>query len=121
MFSNGAWVKIWKCEKGNGNYYVAQMSTSRKNQEGNYETDWSDGRVRLVGTAAKQAEKIKDGDRLQIESCGVTNTYDKEKKVTYTNYVIFAFSNASNTDKQPTKSTTVNQSSSDEDEDLPFT
>lgn len=119
MFSNGAWVKIWKCEKGNGNYYQAQMSTSRKNQEGNYETDWQDGRVRLVGTAAKQAEKIKDGDRIQIESCGVTNTYDKEKKITYTNYVIFAFSESGGK-KQTTNPAPVKQSNSEEEEDLPF-
>jgi len=121
MFSNGAWAKIWKCEKGQGNYYVAQMSTSRKNQDGNYENDWSDGRVRLVGTAAKQAEKIKDGDRLQIENCGVTNTYDKEKKVTYTNYVIFAFSESGGEKKKNTKASPAKKVEVEEDEDLPFT
>jgi ribosomal 50S subunit-recycling heat shock protein len=127
MFGNGAWVKVWKCEKGQGNYYMAQMSSSRKNQEGQYETDWSDGRVRLVGTAAKQAEKIKAGDRLQIENCGVTNTYDKEKKTTYTNYVVFAFSNnADSTQTQaakPTKTTKTAKSSDvteTSDDELPF-
>ena len=128
MFGNGAWVKVWKCEKGQGNYYMAQMSSSRKNQEGQYETDWSDGRVRLVGTAAKQAEKIKAGDRLQIENCGVTNTYDKEKKTTYTNYVIFAFSNNAynNAQTQPnkptksTKTTKASEASETSDDELPF-
>ena len=132
MFANNAWVKIWKCEKAQGNYYLAQMSTSRKNESGEYETDWSDGRVRLVGTAATQAKKIKDGDRLQIANCGVTNTYNKEKKTVYTNYVVFSFaedSNQGDTGKQkaaPKKTTKKQEDDSfmnvpdTDDEDLPF-
>lgn len=130
MFANGSWVKIWECKKGNGNYYEARMSTSRKNQDGQYEQDWGDGRVRLVGTAAKQAENINDGDKLQIERCGVTNKYDKEKKVSYTNYVIFAFSNGDTQSGQNTntKSVSQNKQSGDFmkvpddaiDEELPF-
>ena len=125
MFSNNAWVKVWKIEKGQGNYYMAQMSSSRKNQDGQYENDWSDGRVRLVGTAAKQAEKIKAGDRVQIENCGVTNTYDKDKKVTYTNYVVFAFSNNNNNNdntqqKSKKKTSNTNTQKQSDDEELPF-
>ena len=132
MFANGSWVKIWKCEKGQGNYYLAQMSTSRKNDAGEYEQDWSDGRVRLVGNAAKQAEKINDGDRMQINNCGVTNKYDKEKKTMYTNYVVFSFEEEANksaptkTKSAPTKKSPkkdddnfMNVPETDDDE-LPF-
>ena len=122
MFGNRSWVKIWKCEKGQGNYYVAQMSSSKKNSEGAYETDWNAMGVRLVGTAAKQAEKISDGDRRQIKECGVTNKYDKEKKVTYTNYVVFAFEDEAgdgSQQKAAKNSDFVNVSEDSEDE-LPF-
>lgn len=123
MFGNGSWVKIWKCEKGNGNYYIANMTTSKKGQDGKYEQDWGDGRVRLVGTAAKQAEKIKNGDRMQIENCGVTNTYNKEKKIVYTNYVVFAFTNSEDkgSGKSAQTKTKAAASVNEEDEDLPFT
>lgn len=90
-FRNGAYAKVWKVKPGKGNYYEAEMSTSRKKQDGTYETDWSYKFVRLVGTAAEQAQSIKDGDSVQIGSCDVTNKYDKERNTTYTNYVIFNF------------------------------
>lgn len=106
-FRAGAWTKIWSIEKGNGNYYVADMSTSKKmkDREGNeivengkpkYEKDWGNKFVRLVGTAAKQAESLQPGASVKIESCDVTNKYDKEKNTTYTNYVIFAFAENEN-------------------------
>lgn len=132
MFSNGAYVKIWKIEKGNGNYYTAEMSTSKKMKDKNgneimengrakYETDWSDRFVRLVGTAARQAETFKAGDSIQIENCGVTNKYDKDKNTTYTNYTIFAFKedkkSANTAPKYPASATNVPDTS---DEELPF-
>lgn len=123
MFSNGSWIKVWKIEKGAGNYYLASMSSSKKNDKGEYEQDWADGRVRLVGTAAKQAESIKDGDRMQIESCGVTNKYDKEKKTVYTNYVVFAFAGDQATNGKTTKGKNtdfVKVPDNGDDGELPF-
>jgi hypothetical protein len=101
-FRSGAYARVWKVEKGNGNFYVADMSTSKKVKDRNgnvvqengkdkYETDWSNKFVRLVGTAAKQAESLSNGTSVKIDSCEVTNKYDKKKNTTYTNYVIFAF------------------------------
>ena len=91
-FRTGSYATVWKVEKGNGNYFVAEMSTSRKNSEGKYENDWSNKFVRLVGTAAEQAKGLKERDRVKIGDCDVTNHYDSEKKIMYTNYVIFNFS-----------------------------
>lgn len=100
-FGAGRFAKIWNINKGTGNFYVAEMSTSKKmkvngqdvieNGKAKYETDWSNKFVRLVGTAAKQAETIMPGDSRKIESCEVTNHWDKAKQVLYTNYTIFAF------------------------------
>ena len=135
-FRAGAYCKVWKVEKGNGNFYVAEMSTSKKakdrsgnviqeNGKDKYETDWSNKFVRLVGTAAKQAETLSNGASVKIDSCEVTNKYDKEKNTTYTNYVIYAFAE----DGQPKSTQSVNKPSSDgfmnipndaDSEELPF-
>lgn len=123
MFSNNTYAKLWKIEQVQGkNYYQGQISTSRKNQQGEYETDFSASFVRFVGNAAKTAASLKDGDRIHIINCGVTNSYDKEKKVTYTNYIIFECENASN-GQQPQKKpdpSSFNDVSDAVDEELPF-
>jgi len=134
-FRAGAYAKIWKVEKGTGNFYVAEMSTSKKakdktgneikeNGKTKYETDWSNKFVRLVGTASKQAETIKDGDSVKIESCEVTNKYDKEKNTTYTNYVVYAFSDdeqkPKNSEEKQSDANFVNIPDNVEDEELPF-
>ena len=101
-FRSGAYAKVWAVKKGNGNFYEAEMSTSRKakDRQGNvitengktkYETDWAYKFTRLVGSAAKQAETIKPGDSVRIGDCEVTNQYSKEKNTTYTNYLIYSF------------------------------
>lgn len=129
-FRAGSYAKIWNIEKGNGNYYVAEMSTSKKmkDRDGNdilengkakYETDWSNKFVRLVGTAAKQAESLKPNDSVKIESCDVTNKYDKEKKTTYTNYVIFAFSENDASKNSGTNNKDDNARSSDSFVNIP--
>ncbi|WP_143322665.1 hypothetical protein [Clostridium sp. HBUAS56010] len=133
-FRSGAYSKIWSIEKGKGNYYVADMSTSKKMKDRNgneiqengktkYETDWSNKFVRLVGTAAKQAESLKSGDSVKIESCEVTSKYDKEKGKEFVNYVIFAFDNSQNNSSNsvPTGGNGfMNIPDGVEDEGLPF-
>ncbi len=133
-FRSGAYSKIWSIEKGNGNYYVADMSTSKKmkDRDGNeiqengkakYETDWSNKFVRLVGTAAKQAESLKSGDSVKIESCEVTSKYDKDKGKEFVNYVIYAFDNSQNNSSNSTPASGngfMNIPDGVEDEGLPF-
>lgn len=90
-FGQGKFCKIWKLED-KGNYHVAEMSTSKKNKGTNeYENDWSNKFVRLVGTAHQQIKSIDTSKTVKIGSCEVTNKYDKEKNTTYTNYTIFNF------------------------------
>lgn len=89
-FKTGAYAKVWKVEKGKGNFYVANLSTSKKNADGTYETDWANGFVTLVGSAAKKAEGGLP-DRVRIGECEVKNKYSKEKNTTYTNYLIYSF------------------------------
>lgn len=87
MFSNGTYATIWQVDERE-KYMNVQLSTSRKNQNGEYETDFS-GFVRFVGKAKDVVRGLHEKDRVRILSCGVTTQYNKEKKVTYTNYVVF--------------------------------
>lgn len=119
-FAQGNFAKVWKVEDGKGNYSVAQMSTSKKNKAtGEYETDWQNSFVRLVGTANDQAKSFKEKESVKIGRCDVTNNYDKEKKITYTNYVIFNFEDANTSSGGETKPKSITPPSV-EDDDLPF-
>lgn len=133
-FRSGAFAKIWSIEKGNGNYYVADMSTSKKakdrdgkeiqeNGKTKYETDWSNKFVRLVGTAAKQAESLKNGDSVKVKSCDVTSKWSKEQNKEFVNYVIFAFDDDQGDSSRPVASSGdgfMNIPDGVEDEGLPF-
>ena len=89
MFGAGSFAKLWEIRKREEKYTDIRISTSRKNKEtGNYEQDFGDF-ARLVGKAHEAAEDLNDGDRFKIIKCGVENRYNKEKKVTYYNFVIF--------------------------------
>jgi hypothetical protein len=128
-FRQDAYAKVWKVEN-KGNYHEVQMSTSKKNkQTDQYETDFSSNFVRFIGTAHEQAKTLSDGDRIKIGNCETTNKYDKEKKVTYTNYLVFSYEMADgqNTGKSPKANSKPNtdkdgfmNTSDAMDEDLPF-
>jgi single-strand DNA-binding protein len=90
-FRQNSYATVWEVKQGNGNYTDVRLSTSRKNkQTGQYETDFS-GFVRFIGTAHQNAGSLKERDRIKIGDCEVTNTYNKEKQVTYTNFAVFSF------------------------------
>lgn len=84
-------VTVWEIKQGNGNYTDVRVSSSKKNkQTDQYETDYS-GYVRFVGTAHQNAASLKEKDRIKIGDCEITNRYDKDKKITYTNVAVFSF------------------------------
>lgn len=120
-FRTGNFATIWEVKKGNGNYSDVRLSTSKKNkQTEQYETDFS-GFVRFVGEAHKAAQSLKEKDRIKLGDCEVTNSYNKEKNVTYTNYAVFGFemANGNNTNSQPAK-TKPEIKTTDDSDDLPF-
>lgn len=90
-FRNGAYATIWEVKEGKGNYADVRISISKKNKQTNeYENDFN-GFVRFIGDAGKKVQSYKEKDRVKLGDCDVTNHYDKEKKVTYTNCVVFSF------------------------------
>lgn len=120
-FRTGAYATVWEVKQGKGNYSDVRMSTSKKNkQTDQYETDFS-GFVRFIGTAHQNASNLKERDRIKIGDCEVTNHYDKEKKITYTNYAVFSFENANNGGEQVSQKTTEFLEIPDNaEEELPF-
>jgi len=89
MFGTGYYVKVWKKEN-KGKYTDVQISSSKKNKDGVYETDFSTI-ARFIGHAHNKIDQVNLKDSIKLLECGVSNKYDKEKKITYTNYVVFDF------------------------------
>ena len=112
-FRIDAYAKVWEVED-KGNYSEAKISISKKNKQTNeYETDFQ-SKVRFVGQA--HTCKVKANDRIKIKACDVSNKYDKEKKITYTNYVIFEIE----TDGEQPKAISMEDLPTVIDSDLPF-
>ena len=87
LSSKGFWAKVWKIEDC-GNFHQCQISTSKKDKDGNYVKDYS-GFVRLIGHAHNKAKDIKEGDTIKVSNSELTNNYSKARGVTYTNVAIF--------------------------------
>ena len=94
MFANNNYAKVWKIypkEKKDQKYTTVQLSTSRKDKgKSTYTKDFS-GYVRLIGKAEEKAADLEAQDTIKLIQTGVTNTYNKETKQTYTTYVCFDF------------------------------
>lgn len=131
-FRQGAYAKLWKVEN-KGNYSVAQISISKKDKEtGEYNTEFQDGFVRLVGNAhetAKNLQITKSGVSIQITSCDVTNKYDPQSEKSYVNFTIFGFEIPSGDNAEKPSKTSKNVSKSSkaasaddnaEEDTLPF-
>ena len=85
-FRTGAWAKVWEVKPMSDTSTKIRMSVSRKNKQGEYEQDFS-GFVLAIGTAAAhKAAGLKEGDRIKLGDVDVSTKYDRDKKVTYTNF-----------------------------------
>ena len=123
-FRSGAYATVWEVRNGNGNWTDVKLSISKKSrQTGEYETDFS-GYVRFIGDAASKATYLGDRARIKIGECEVTNHYNKEKGVTYTNFAVFSFeevnSNGSAGGESRQNSSDGFMTYPDDDGDLPF-
>lgn len=98
-FRSGAYASVFSVKKGNGNFYDVNITTSRKDKaSGDYVRDFG-AFVRFVGEAANVVARFdgkssKDNGhrplaRLKLGDVDTTNTYNADKKLTYTNHVVF--------------------------------
>lgn len=106
-FRKGTYAKVWEVKPVFDTNTKCRISISKKNKDGEYETDFS-GYVSFVGTvAAKKAATLKEGDSIQLGDVDVSTKYDSDKNVTYYNFKCFSFDLAdskpanNNTDAEP--------------------
>lgn len=100
-FRKDAYATVWGVEVVSDTLTTGRISVSRKSRETNeYETDFS-GYVSFVGTAtAKKAAALKEKDKIKLGDVDVTTRYDKDKKISYTNFKVFSFDTSGNTPPQ---------------------
>ena len=104
-FKTGGFAKVWKSED-KGNYSVVDISTSKKNtKSGEFETDFSNKFVRFIGKAHTDIKNLADGSKIKLGDIEVTNSYNKETKVNYTNFMVFSFEVAEGTTTKKAEST----------------
>lgn len=129
----GARCAIWEIED-KGGYAVASLSTSKKNKDGKYETDWKNKFCWLVENAYENCKDVvipekghidirigngykkqgMNGNEYDQAPFEVTNKYDASAKREFTNYKIYDAelieTNASNAeDDTPAKVESVPQ------------
>ena len=119
-FRTGTYAKVWKTED-KGNYSVVELSTSKKNkQTGKYETDFNGKFVRFIGPAHTDIKKYGDGIKIKLGDVEVTNSYNKETKISYTNFLVFSFETEENTQTAPVGNDGFMNIPDGIDEELPF-
>ena len=90
MFSVGSYAKLWEIKEIREKYSEIRISTSRKTKEGKYEQDFG-GFARCVGQAHDMinGNALRENDTFKIIRCGVSNSYDKERKTSFCKFVIY--------------------------------
>ena len=91
-FRPGAYMTIWEVRPVKDTVTEARVSCSRKNKNTNeYEEDFS-GYVRFCGSsAANKALSLQPRDRIKVGDVDVRRRYDKEKKIDYTDFIVWSF------------------------------
>lgn len=123
-FRKESFATVWSIEPVSETMTKGRISISRKNkQTGEYETEFSRF-VSFVGTvAAKKAAQLNEKDRIRLGDVDVTNKYNKEKNITYTNFKVFSFEiqSGSEAPSDSADETTSNVDSGEVDDSrLPF-
>lgn len=80
---------VWEKEV-HEKYTDVKLSTSKKNQNGGYETDFS-AKCRFIGTAHTKASALARQDKITPTSFDVGYKWDNEKQKAFLNLVIFDF------------------------------
>lgn len=106
-FRKDSYATVWSVEAKTPSVTKVRISISKKNkQTGEYEQDFS-GFVNFCGTAASNALKLREKDRIKLGDVDVTTWYNKEKKIEYTNYTTNAY--ATTTTYKSVENTTAEQ------------
>jgi len=87
-FETKAYAKVWKMELSeSGKYIDLQISTSEKDEEGNYvNSSWF---ARCIGKAVNTLKNLQEGDRIIIYKGKITNERKKQDDGTYRSFFRF--------------------------------
>lgn len=129
-FRSGSYAKVWRFED-KGNYAIVEISTSKKNkQTDQYETDFNSKFTRFIGQAHTDILALQDGVKIKLGEIEVTNSWNKETKQGYTNFLVYTFEVAERQDAENAGSNAGSQQESGSDgfmnlpqgidEELPF-
>ena len=124
-FKNGAICTVFEVKPISEKNTKLRVSISRKNPgTDEWQAEFS-GFIQVLGAdMAKRAAKLKERDRIVITSVDVTNRWDAEKKVEYTDFKVFEFAdpeeyfNGKKSDKPAAKKS--KPAEKEEEGDLPF-
>lgn len=126
-FRNGAFATVWTSEVKSQRLTRCRISISKKNRDtGAYDQTFS-GYVAFAGSAAaSKAARLHEKDRIKLLEVDVENSYDKENKKEYTNFLVYDFEMADNEQTTGGNSPANNDfvpivdEGEVDDEDLPF-
>lgn len=122
MFKNNGYATVWEVQTKGRDFKVAKLTTSRKNKDGKYETDFSG----FVALSLQDREKVAELERLCKENGKVRiklgevavsqkNTKDEDGKWNvYVNYYMYSF------DFDTGSPTPTSKSPVKEEDDFPF-
>ena len=119
----GGWATIWEVDN-KGKYSSVRISTSKKKEDGNYENDFQDNFLPLVGKAHTKAQSLSWPGVIQIRNCDVTKYWSKKTEKEYINFVIYDFDyirpiNVGSDAKKPSSMGFMDMPDGDEDA-MPF-
>lgn len=132
-FKNESFGTLWNIDRDAkkliafaDKYADIQVSISKKNSKGEYETDFS-GRVRCLGKAFEKIKEfeLREKDKVKFLQVETTNKYVAEKKQTYTNYICWDLEVLEPKDKTPRQPDVVDNPEMTpfdpiDDDNLPF-
>ena len=108
-FKNNNFGTLWCIDKDTkkvvalaDRYADIQISTSKKNSKGEYETDFS-GRVRCLGKAFEKIKEysLREKDKIKLLEVETTNKYVADRRQTYTNFLCWDLEVLDTKDKTP--------------------
>lgn len=117
------YAKVWKVTRAeNGKYIDLRISTSEKNEDGDYKnSSWF---PRVIGHAVNSLKNIKEGDRIAITSSKFTNEQKEDQEGNKKSFFRFLILEAKiedgNSDNDSAKKTTTGKTNSARHEDDPW-
>ncbi len=87
--ANTRFCKVWDVEVNDHGYAKVNLGTSRKDKKTDEYVNTNWWGVAFVGEAKEFGANLTKGDVIEVVSGQLDNVYNKEKKVTYFNMVVF--------------------------------